>query len=174
MNYAFSKREKVMLVILSVIVLGLCYFKFILEPINNKIDSYAGMTEEDMLGITENTAVIQKIRKMQEAIDEAKADGNYEPIPSYDNSKELLNELYATLEGTIDYQLSFENIGADDYVILRPISMTFKSADYESAREIINRLHDSANLNQISDVIISADEGFYSVSLRVTYFEVEN
>jgi hypothetical protein len=173
MNYTFSKREKVMLVILAVIVIGLGYFKLILEPINNQVDSYASMSEEDQLGIESNTAIIQKIRQMNAAIEQVKADGGYLPIPSYDNSKELFNELYAILDGTLDYQLSFENVAEDSYVVLRPITMTYKSASYEDARAIIDELHDSSNLNQISDVIIINSDGIYSTSLRVTYFEVD-
>ena len=37
MNRPFTTREKVMLVILSLLIIGICYYKFLLEPINDQI-----------------------------------------------------------------------------------------------------------------------------------------
>ena len=40
MNRAFSTREKVLLVILALLLIGVGYFKLLLEPINESIDNY--------------------------------------------------------------------------------------------------------------------------------------
>ena len=38
MKRAFTTREKVMLLVLTVLLIVIAYFKLILEPINNSID----------------------------------------------------------------------------------------------------------------------------------------
>ena len=40
MKRAFTTREKVMLLVLTVLLIVIAYFKLILEPINNSIDEY--------------------------------------------------------------------------------------------------------------------------------------
>ena len=37
MKKEFTKREKILLLILAVLVIGLGYYKFVLQPINSKI-----------------------------------------------------------------------------------------------------------------------------------------
>ena len=44
MKRAFTTREKVMLLVLTVLLIVIAYFKLILEPINNSIDEYQSET----------------------------------------------------------------------------------------------------------------------------------
>ena len=60
MNRAFTTREKVLLVILAVLIIGIGYFKLLLEPINTSVENYRNMTASEQDEILVNTALLQK------------------------------------------------------------------------------------------------------------------
>ena len=181
MNRPFTTREKVMLVILSLMIIGICYYKFLLEPINDQIEQYNQMAAGEQDIITQNMALIQK-KKELEAIFAENPDPD--PIPNYDNSGVLMVEIHSILEGTVDYTLSFSDTSllSGGYLLRRPLELEFSVDTYSQARSIINRLHDSKNINQISDLSITRvnretkqideDADTIRVKMVITYFEL--
>ena len=108
----------------------------------------------------------------------------------YDNSANLLVELHKILDSSAEYTLNFSGTSPMDveYLIRRPVSLTFRTASYGQARNIINQLHDSENTNAISDLSVTFngntneilywnqldgnDEDYpISVSMTITYYE---
>lgn len=179
MKRAFSTREKVLLVVLAALLIGIGYFKLILEPINDNIDHFQQMTASEQDEILINTARLAQMRSMQTELDEIFAAGDAKPIPEYDNSGKLLVELHSILSKSTDYSLSFGAVTTLEggYIQRRPVSMNFTTADYARAADIIKTIHDSDNTNQISDVSIAfktdnGGAGSVSVSLSVTYYEL--
>lgn len=192
MNRAFTTREKVLLVILAVLIIGIGYFKLLLEPINNSIENYQNMAASEQDEILVNTALLQKKKQMEQELEELFASGDPTPIPVYDNSGTVLVELHRILDKSLDYSLNFSGTSPMDvdYLIRRPVSMTFQAASYEQARAILNELHDSENINCISDLSIQVNNGslnsrneiihwdldddsdyWVTVSLTITYYE---
>ena len=192
MNRAFTTREKVLLVILAVLIIGIGYFKLLLEPINTGIENYQNMTAAEQDEILVNTALLQKKKQMEQELEALFAQGDPTPIPVYDNSGTLLVELHRILDKSLDYSLNFSGTSPMDveYLIRRPVSMTFQTASYEQARAIINELHDSDNVNCISDLSMQVNNGnlnsrneiihwdldddtdyWVTVSLTITYYE---
>ena len=90
----------------------------------------------------------------------------------------LLRELRGLLAGTGEYSLDFgDGTTQQGYIVLRPVSMTYRTSTYEQSRAIIDRLSASDNINRISDLSIRRDERSgggqgYQTVLTVTYFEV--
>ena len=90
----------------------------------------------------------------------------------------LLRELRSLLTGTGEYSLDFgDGTTQQGYIVLRPVSMTYRTSTYEQSRAIIDRLSASDNINRISDLSIRRDERSgggqgYQTVLTVTYFEV--
>ena len=70
MNRSLSKRETVLLVIMILLIIGIGYYKFILEPINNSVDNYMMMTQDEQDQIMQNTALIQKKKTMEAELEE--------------------------------------------------------------------------------------------------------
>ena len=178
MRRAFTKREKVMIIILAVIILAICYFKLMLEPINEQIESYQTMTETEQTEITQNQAKLASMKKMQKELDEIYASNDAKPLPTYDNADVMLTDLNKILSSAKDYTLSFggtETLEEASYIMRRPVSLVFYTDTYAQARDIIDELHDSENINQISDVSISMDDdrdNDVTVTLSISYFEV--
>ena len=177
MKRELSTREKVMLLVLTVIVIALGYFKLIYEPINDQIADYQSKMEQEQ---TENASLavrLAQMRKMEKAVEEIKASGEVKAIPGYDNSGCLMRELYRILNETNEYSLEFSGqTTVDGYIVLRPVSLSFQTDTYAQARAIIDALSGSENLNQISDLNIRYGSGQNSntviTDLVITYFEV--
>lgn len=185
MNRAFTTREKVMLVILCLLIIGIGYYKFLLEPINDQIENYNSMAAQEQDTIVQNMALVQKKREMEQELEQIFAENpDPTPIPSYDNSGVLMVELHSILDGTVDYTLSFADTSrlSGGYLIRRPLQLDFTAYTYSQARSIIDRLHDSKNINQISDLTITRvdretkeideETDSISVSMVITYFEL--
>ena len=107
-----------------------------------------------------------------------RAAGGSKAIPHFNNSEALLRELRGLLAGTGEYSLDFgDGTTQQGYIVLRPVSMTYRTSTYEQSRAIIDRLSASDNINRISDLSIRRDERSgggqgYQTVLTVTYFEV--
>lgn len=179
MNRRLTTRESVLLAILLIIAICLGYFKLILEPINEDIERYDSDADTEEMEITTFTPRLQKLRDMEKELDEIRSDGTALPIPSFDNSGELMQELHSILNDTYDYSLNFGNAYSPekDYIIRRPVSLSFTTDTYEEARAIFDAIHDSDNLNQVSKMdIISTkdkDEEKIKTTLNITFFEVK-
>ena len=97
MNRELTKREKVLLLIFAVLLIAVGYYKLLLEPINNQIESYRSLTQEEQMQM--DTAQLQAVRmqQMEAEIAQAKAAGIERTIPDYDNSAVLLPQLYQSV-----------------------------------------------------------------------------
>ena len=178
MRRAFTTREKVLLVVLAVLIIGICYYKFLLQPINNDIEMYQlnTVTEQDM--ILQKMADRFKMREMEKELDEIHATGDVKPLPAYDNAEKMLVDLNTILAKSDSYSLNFGSVEAleeSPYIIYRPLSLSFSCSTYEQARGIIDELHDSDDINQISDLSISFnDNAKVDVLMTISFFELSD
>lgn len=176
MNYTFSKREKILILIFAVLLLGIFYFKFFLEPLNASIEQAQLNTETEQTTLVQNTAQLTKMRNMEQELEEIKAQGNVKPLPSYDNSEVMLTDLNSILSAASDYSLSFGatyTLPDASYITARPVTLVFVTGSYNTARSIIDELHESANINQVSDLSMNfTNDSNVNVSLTLTYYEL--
>ena len=75
MKKEFTKREKILLLVLAVLVIGLGYYKFVLQPINIKISDYRNMESELQLEYEQNQIKAARINMMEKEIQKAQAEG---------------------------------------------------------------------------------------------------
>lgn len=178
MNRAFSTREKVLLVILALLLIGVGYFKLLLEPINESIDHYTQLAASEQDAMLQSTAQLVQLRLMEQELEAIFESGEAVPLPAYDNAEKLMVELSRILAASSDYSLNFGSAYELDggYIVCRPLSLQFTAKDYASAHDILTALHDSADVNQISDLSLTlpqdADKGV-QVSCSVTFFELK-
>ena len=155
MNRAFTQREKVLLLVLAVLIIVIGYVKLILQPINEEIESYEGLTMEEQTAFSANQIKAARMNLMEKEIEKAKAKGVRREVPAYDNSSNLLPGLYQIMGSSVDYSLDFGELVYDGNVVQRPVEMTFQTRTYKQARAIIDKLYKSGYAMQISDVNIS-------------------
>ena len=178
MNRELTRREKILLLVLIVVVLVAGYCKLILIPINDQISSYRLNMEAEQTELDANQGKMAQMQKMQKAIEEIKAAGEKRTIPQYDNSGKLMLELHEIMSDTLDYSLDCSaGTVQQDYIMLRPIVMTFRTSTYAQSRQIVDRLCSSENISQISDMNMNTytegrNSGTVETTLVITYFEI--
>ena len=179
MNRELTTREKVLLLVLIVLVMSLGYFKLLYEPVNDQIVRCREDAAQEQLALEQNAVRLAQMEKMEQALAKIRADDRSKAIPRFNNSEALLRELRALLAGTGEYALDFgDGTTQEGYIVLRPISMTYRTRTYEQTRAIINALSASDNINRISDLSIRRDERSggtqmpWQTTLTVTFFEV--
>lgn len=185
-----SKREKILLAVLAVIIVVVCWYKFIYEPVNNQI---AQLNSDQNAEQTDLLVLIPKIKQkneMQAAVDEIKASGSVEKIPVYDNSKELMVALNKVMSTADSYSIDFGQADRDGYIFIHKILINFTTRGYKQARQIIDQLTTETFVNQISDVrfsnrsvtrnvinkkgeTVTRTEEETQVSLTITFFEID-
>ena len=161
MDREFTPREKGMLLVLAVLLLALGYMKLFYAPVQQAVeDNQQRQTELQDQALIEQTRVL-KMQVMEKELEELKA-GNAVPdaqVPDYDNVQRVMIELNAILARAQEYSLAFDDVSLDDSgLVRRPVELTFKTADYAAAREIINDLYHCRYRCSIQDVSIYADE----------------
>ena len=178
MNRAFTTREKVLLVVLAVLLIGVGYFKLLLEPVNDSIDRYTQSAAAEQDEILQNTVLLAQKRQMEQELQAIYETGGAVPLPSYDNAESLLVDLNHILADSEDYALNFGSTSELEggYIVCRPLSLQFSAKSYAAARGILAALHDSANVNQISDLSCSLPQdtdGRVDVTCSVTFYELK-
>lgn len=175
MNRELTKREKVLLLIFAVLLIAVGYYKLLLEPINNQIESYRSLTQEEQMQM--ETAQLQAVRmkQMETEIAQAKAAGIERTIPDYDNSAVLLPQLYQIMDSTIEYAMDFDEITFEGNIAARPVQIEFETANYQKARRVIDKLCTTGYAMQIEDMTIqearTTDKRSVHTYLSITFFE---
>lgn len=176
MNRELTFREKFMLLVLILIVIVLGYYKFILEPINEQIADYNENTSLEQMELVTELARASKMKKMEASLEKIRESGDAKPIPAYNNSKNLMVELNNILSFSSTYSL--DNTGGtstEDYIVLRPISLEYRTSTYAQSRAIIDALCNSEYMNKISDLNITMASGNgrgVQTTMVITFFEV--
>ena len=181
MNREVNAREKVLLVVLVLIILGFVYYRFVDQPIRRdlaKAEAEYSSLQSELAGVRSR---IHELQRMQDEIDEITAGGRNSYMPSYNSAKAelaLLNDIlnrYAT-----QYSVSFTNVTRSKDQIRREFKLEFTAADYDSVRDIIDKLTGVEYRCMLGDCECSAvevrnaqgrEETALSVSTTATFFE---
>lgn len=180
LKYTFSTREKVMLAVLLVAAIIIGWRQFVYLPIQNQIDlveSQINATQDEILS-RQGTAA--SLNEMNAHIEEYKAQG-LTPVflPQFDNTRQLMIYLNATLGSTIEYSINFDNPEkGEDGTVHRLGGITFSVPSYSAARSIINQISggpyfcsiDAMSINDRS-AASGKSTGNTEVRLDVTYYE---
>ena len=175
MKKEFTKREKILLLVLAVLVIGLGYYKFVLQPINSKISDYRNMESELQLEYEQNQIKAARINMMEKEIQKAQADGIKRTVAPYDNSVNLMPELYGIMKNSIDYSLDFGELVFENDIVKRPVQITYDTSTYKQARVIIDKLYSSQYAMQVDDLTIqtreATDRQVVTTYISIIYFE---
>ena len=151
MDREFTPREKGMLLVLAVLLLALGYMKLFYAPVQQAVEDNQQLQTRAL-----------KMQTMEKELEELKTGGAVPDaqVPDYNNAKRVMVELNAILARAREYSLSFDDVSLDEDsgLVRRPVELTFQTADYAAAREIINDLYHCRYRCSIQDVTISADE----------------
>lgn len=174
-----TAREGAMLVFLLVLLIGVGYYLGFYVPLQEELSSIAIQSNNIDTQITTSLAKVGKMNKMQTELDEilSRPAAELTEIAPYDNKEVVLNQLYGILGQAEDYSLNFTDPDVQkDGTVRRHISMTFRCADYESAKAVINDLTSSHWRCLVSNLSITSADGNMledgvTVTATITFFE---
>lgn len=176
MSRDFTMREKVMLLVLTLILIAAGYYVVIDQPIRTAINEAKSQQEEletEMMLLQTKAA---SLSRMQSELDSIEASGGLGKMGSYNNSKAELDELNQILQDANTYDISFSDVTRDGDLIRRAFSLTFSASDYDKAADLVKRLCTGEWRCIVSDLRFAADAedlnvGSVSVGVTATFYE---
>lgn len=177
MKRQLSSRELILIGMLLVLVLVGGYVMLFYMPMNAELErlEQEQASCEDQLLVAQ-VQVEDKHRMERELEEIFAADPNPLGIAPYDNLQPVMFELNGILQSTPEYSLSFGTVDTEESIIRRRIQLTYTSGSYESAKQVLQRLHDSAYRCMLDDVSITVeeqDDGGVSVNASLVFFEYQ-
>ena len=175
LNRQFSKKETVLILILTFALLGFIYYFFTYDYLESQLMSYDTTDLDNQIALEQQRAAM--ITQMKKDIANGTVTYSGE-VATYNNLSNEMIELNNIFSGTSAYNFDFEEPEATDSTVRRNINITFTSNSYAEAEKIISSLYSCKYRCLISDLDISAgsdngvlQSGPVSVSMKVTFFE---
>ncbi len=175
----FSPREKVLLLVLGIIIIGALYYLLIFQPVNDGIATAKANADNLEIQVMKMDSQVAQIKNMQKSINSLDGNGHIMSImPSYNAGKQELDFLNTTLAASEDYYVGFTQITRQGDQIRREFALKFTVDEYSDAEDIINNLEHSELRCLISDFEINTveqkstlDKSEVEVSCTATFYE---
>ena len=178
-NYNHTARERAMLGLLLILLLGMGYYLGFYLPLQQELTAICATTDELDSQIFTASAKVAEMDTMEAELDRILTQSGGDPaqIAPYDNKEAVLGLLHDILSRTQSYTLSFADpVIQPEGTVRRNISMVFHCGDYATARTVIQELTASpwrcliTNLSLVSDND-DLTEGSVRVTATITFFE---
>lgn len=156
----FSTRDTVMLLFLAVLLIGVCYYMFYYQPLQNDLAKLASQSSQLDSDISVASTRVASMDGMQEELDEilSRPKNEITEIAPYDNAKVVMSQLNAILSSSAEYSLNFTDPKLESNgMVRRTVSMDFKCNNYANAKSIIQALSASQWRCQITNVAIATN-----------------
>ena len=177
----FTKREKVLILVLAILLLLTGYYKFVNQPTADRIATAQNACYDIESETTIESAKAQRLSAMRDAIEkyESATGGISSVVPAYDNIDNVMIQLDSILGAASDYSLTFRDVVFGDDAVTRPVDMTFTCGSYDTARDIIEKLDGCMYRCALNDITVAVDgksgvditNGGVAVSLTATFYE---
>lgn len=177
MKRKLTVREWALLGVLAVLVVVSGYMMLFYMPVTAQRDSALSEAEACRIELEAVQLRLEEKQRMERELEEIFAQSE-DPLSlaPYDNLQPVMMELHTILDGAEDYSLSFGTVDTEEPIVRRSISLAYTAASYTEAREILQRLHDSAYRCMLDDVSILAGQGgdgLISVNSTIVFFEYQ-
>lgn len=179
MRSKITKREKVLLAILILLIIGSMYYLLFYTPMQEKIAAYETEFAELDDAVILYEAKAMQMKKMQQELEtlkmEALTTDGIKEMPAYDNSRKLMESLNFILDAALEYSVTFNSTETSEQIVRREVTLNYKCKNYKQAKKILEQIHEDRYPSIIKDVRMECDTEDESVSMMVTltYFEYE-
>jgi len=178
MNRTFTTREKTLLVILAILLIGCIYYLFVFSPSVNMMNNADRQYENVQNDILVQQAVASKKASLEQQLEDAKAKGASEKtMPAYDNTKNEITLLNGILSPAASYNINFADAEFTDNVARRTVHISFTANSFAEAQSMISSLINSPYRCLIGDFSLTGSSltqsstEQVSVTVDVTFFE---
>lgn len=177
LSRSFSLKEKILLLLLSLILVGLAYYQFVDQPVRSALAT--AQAEADALSVELNAveAKLARMRRMRAELEDVTAGGTASEMGSYNNSKAELAMLNDVLSEALQYSITFANVTRNGDQIRRNFTLQLIADSYDTMEHIINSINSSHHRCLIGDLQCRASrdkyvlDGNINVNATATFFE---
>ncbi|MBU5627537.1 hypothetical protein KQI82_11510 [Oscillibacter sp. MSJ-2] len=181
MNRTFTNREKVLLLILTLILLFVGYTKVVAQPVAQRMADAQLLAQGAQDEMVLELAKAQRLESMKQSLAQSGHTVQTASIPDYDNLENVMVQLDAILGLSQEYSLIFSDVTfGEDGLVSRPIQMIVSCASYEAAKQVMERLAGCVYSCSLNDITVTASGGEASpdvtkgpvtVALTATFYE---
>lgn len=177
MTRDMSRREKVLLLVLVLMLLAFAYYLTVQKPVRQELDTITEQTLDVETKLQVEQLRAARTAQMRKELEEMERSGGNSPvpIPTFDNLQNVMVELNGILAAADNYDLNFSSPVMDGSLVRRAIGMSFTCGSYADARAILDHLYACRYRCRIGDLSLSGDlsgsEGV-QVSLTATFYEI--
>lgn len=156
---SFTKREKVMLLVLVLVMFVGLYVLAVHNPVKANLARLEEEKEDADLRLQVAQIQAQKYREMESELEEifAMPQDQITVMPLYDNAERLMVQLNHIF-GELEYDLNFSEVAFQEKVAARGVQFTFTAPDYATARNIIQQLSHTGNRSLMNTLNIAPAE----------------
>lgn len=172
MSRDFTTAEKILLVVLALILLGLAYYYFVDVPVRQAIVSSNAEIDTLQTEINVAQARLSYLQGIQTSLDELESQGNLGWMGSYNNSNVEVKFLNDVLANTLRYSINFANVVRSGDQIRRNFTLNFATNDYAEAQEVLTRLLEGENRCLVGDMSCTINtDGTVNLTATATFYE---
>ena len=163
----FSRKEKLMIFVLAILLIGLIYYRFVHISVNNAIisadnEAQALQTELDLANA--------RLNRIKGAKD--KMGTGMQRMESYNGSKTETAFLNTVLAAATDYSVTFDDVTREGNQIRRNFHLKYTAANYDAAMSIMKDLTTGEYRCLVGDMKCSIDKsGITTVDASGTFYE---
>ena len=175
----FTIKEKVLLLFLCLVLVGLAYYQFVDRPVREALAAAQAEADSLTVELTAVEAKLTRMRNMRDEVEDITAGGTASEMGSYNNSKEEIALLNDILQAADQYTITFSEVTRDGDQIRRNFALQVTAESYEAMETMLSRLYASHYRCLIGDIRCSAPQrningildGRISVNATATFFE---
>ncbi len=179
-KYILSKTQKILLLVLVIVLIGVGYTVLFYLPIQERIE--AADTSDLEAEIQTEQMKAKRIKEMKAEIDENKA-SNQPIVPSYNQFRTEIEEINRIFANAYNFTFQYSEPQVDGMQIRRAMNISFETENYDKAVAMIHEVLNGPYRCIIEDIGIQDREQLpdgvvsdisrdrVSVSFQLTYFE---
>ncbi|MBO4914824.1 MAG: hypothetical protein J5449_06410 [Oscillospiraceae bacterium] len=174
LNKDFNVAERILLIILGILLVGVVYYYFVHLAVANNITSLKAEKESleyELMGLETQA---RTLRKMQREMDEINGGKDKPRLESYNNSRSEIGLLNDILTAAREYTVTASSVTRNGDLIRRSFVINFTTDNYDTVEHIAERLNKSRCRCLIEDMSFSESKGIQEtvqVSMVVTFYE---
>lgn len=177
LSRSFTRREKILMLFLSVVLLIGLYFLLVEQPIRKAHARIADRKAEVTTQIETSTIMLAEYNRMKAELEEilATPPEKLSALPPYDNFRPLMAYFNRIFAGT-EPDLSFDPVVNTDGVICRTVRFRFTAPSYQKARAVLTELTGTGFRCLLDSLDMAPAEGniknnALSVAGTITFYE---
>ncbi len=152
---SFTKREKIMFLVLAIIVIIAAYYFLVAKNVSDIKTANDARYQELQVQIEAQQKISANLAKMKKELEGSNGVQSLSYVASYDNVKNELDELNSILSGTSNYNVTFDQPVLSGQTVRRNVKLTFSTGDYDSAIALVEKLQNGRYRCEIADMSLT-------------------